>query len=129
MRWCSGTGWRRPGAAALAVMASTGLLVACGGSADASTVRMLDNRYVPDHIEVEVGERLDFVNDGRVNHNVIDVDGAFDSRDGHGDHQPGQTWSHTFTEPGVHSIYCSLHATQAPDGTWQGMVGAITVVS
>ena len=103
----------------------------CGASAsdDSSTVRMLDNRYVPADVEVAVGGSLEFVNDGRVDHNVIDVDGEFDSRDGGvGDHKPGESWSHTFTEPGVHSIYCSLHATRNNStGEWSGMVGTITV--
>ena len=90
-------------------------LTGCGNAAadDPSVVRMLDNRYVPESIEVVAGSALEFVNDGRVDHNVIDVDGAFDSRRGGvGDHEPGESWSHAFTEPGVYRIYCSLHATQ-----------------
>ncbi len=110
---------------ALAVMA-----VACGDAAadDPSVVRMLDNRYVPEDVQVAAGDPLEFVNDGRVDHNVIDVEGAFDSRDGGvGDHEPGESWTHTFTEPGVYSIYCSLHATRNNStGEWSGMVGTIT---
>jgi len=90
---------------------------------------MLDNRYVPADVELAVGGALEFVNDGRVDHNVIDVDGAFDSREGAvGDHKPGESWSHTFTDAGVYSIYCSLHATRNnATGEWSGMVGTITV--
>lgn len=103
----------------------------CGGAGpdDPSIVRMLDNRYVPADVELAVGGSLEFVNDGRVDHNVIDVDGAFDSRDGGvGDHEPGESWSYTFTETGVHNIYCSLHATRNNStGEWSGMVGTITV--
>lgn len=105
--------------------------VACGGAAsdDRSVVQMLDNRYVPADVEVAVGGTLEFVNDGRVDHNVIDVDGAFDSRDGGvGDHEPGEVWSHTFTESGAYIIYCSLHATKNnATGEWSGMVGTVTV--
>lgn len=91
---------------------------------------MLDNRYVPADIEVAVGGSLEFVNDGRVDHNVIDANGVFDSRaNGVGDHKPGESWSHTFTEPGHYSIYCSLHATKNNStGEWSGMVGTITVI-
>ncbi len=106
-------------------------VAACGDSQadDASVVQMLDNRYVPADVEVVAGGSLEFVNDGRVDHNVIDVDGAFDSRDGGvGDHGPGESWSYTFAEPGVYSIYCSLHATKNNStGEWSGMVGTITV--
>lgn len=104
----------------------------CGGAGadDQSVVRMLDNRYVPADLDVAVGGSLEFVNDGRVDHNVIDASGAFDSRDGGvGDHEPGESWSYTFTEPGVYSIYCSLHATKNNStGEWSGMVGTITVI-
>ncbi len=102
----------------------------CGGASadDPSVVRMLDNVYAPVDVVVAAGEQLEFVNDGRVDHNVIDVDGAFDSRDGVGDHEPGESWIHTFSQPGVHDIYCSLHATKNnATGEWSGMVGTITV--
>ena len=91
---------------------------------------MLDNRYLPADVEVAADGSLEFVNDGRVDHNVIDVDGSFDSRDGGvGDHEPGESWFHTFTEPGTYDIYCSLHATRnTTTGEWSGMVGTITVV-
>ena len=90
---------------------------------------MLDNRYVPPDIEVVAGRSVEFVNDGRVDHNVIDVNGSFDSRDGGtGDHEPGESWSHTFDVPGVYDIYCSLHATKNnATGEWSGMVGTVTV--
>lgn len=119
--------WKVAAASAAVTFGATG----CGaaGSDDAPVVRMLDNRYVPADVEVAVGGSLEFVNDGRVDHNVIDVDGSFDSRDGGvGDHKPGESWSHTFTEPGAYSIYCSLHATRNnATGEWSGMVGTVTV--
>lgn len=120
--------WWRVAAAPLALGIG---VVGCGDAAadNASVVRMLDNRYVPADVEVAVGEPLEFVNDGRVDHNVIDVDGTFDSRDGGvGDHEPGESWSHTFDQPGVYNIYCSLHATKNnATGEWTGMVGTVTV--
>lgn len=123
MRW-----WNVAAASAAVTIGATG----CGdaGADDPSLVRMLDNRYVPADVEVRVGGSLEFVNDGRVDHNVIDASGAFDSRDGGvGDHEPGESWSYTFTEPGVYSIYCSLHATKNNStGVWSGMVGTITVI-
>lgn len=121
--------WWTPVSALSALLVVT---AGCGGVAadDSTVVRMLDNRYVPAAIEVRAGDTLDFVNDGRVDHNVIDADGGFDSRDGGvGDHGPEEVWSHTFAEPGVYSIYCSLHATRNNStGEWSGMVGTITVV-
>ncbi|MDH4277819.1 MAG: plastocyanin/azurin family copper-binding protein [Acidimicrobiia bacterium] len=122
MRW-----WKTAAVSAAVMFGVTG----CGGAAtdDPSTVRMLDNRYMPADVEVTAGGSLEFLNDGRVDHNVIDVDGEFDSRDGGaGDQKPGEAWSHTFTEPGVYSIYCSLHAAKNNStGEWSGMVGTVTV--
>lgn len=120
--------WWRTATGCMALMIGA---IGCGdGSADdPSVVQMLDNRYVPADVEVAAGGTLEFVNDGRVDHNVIDAGGGFDSRDGGvGDHGPGEAWSYTFTEPGVHTIYCSLHATKNnATGEWSGMVGTVTV--
>lgn len=102
---------------------------ACGGSSGEGTeVRMLDNLFSPEVLEVEAGEAVLFTNDGRVDHNAIADDGSFDSRQPSGENQkPGDTWTLTVTEPGSYPYYCSLHAVQDDSGEWQGMVGTLVV--
>ncbi len=108
------------------------VLSACGdANVDESglVMGMFDNRYRPDDLVVSAGDTVEFPNEGNVDHNVIDVDGAFDSRiDYGGDHKPDETWTYTFTEPGTYNIYCSLHAVKNNNtGEWTGMVATITV--
>ena len=96
MRW-----WKTAAVSTAVMFGVTG----CGdaGTDDPSIVRMLDNRYMPADVEVTAGGSLEFVNDGRVDHNVIDVDGEFDSRDGGvGDHTPGEV------------VVAHLHGTRRP---------------
>lgn len=64
------------------------------------------------------GENLRVRNHGRVAHNYVAVDGAFDS----GLLQPGEET--TLAVPaGIHDVYCTLHGTA--DG--QGMAGTLIV--
>ena len=106
-------------------------LSACGDGAgdDPPVMQMFDNRFAPAVLTVEVGTTVDFPNEGRVNHNVIDAAGAFDSREPSGsDQEPGETWAYTFGEQGTYSIYCSLHAVMNKKGEWEGMVAEVNVV-
>lgn len=101
--------------------------VGCGGGDD-SAVRMLDNAYAPSVIEAAVGESIVFANAGRVPHNVIADDGAFNSVATAGaNHEPGASYELAVAEPGVYDFFCSLHATQNADGEWEGMVGTLVV--
>ncbi|AXV09622.1 Pseudoazurin / lipoprotein [Euzebya pacifica] len=105
------------------------LAAACNGaSADEVEVRMLDNTYAPAVVEVDPGEPVRFRNAGRVPHNVIADDGSFLSVDESGENtEPGDDWTLTIDEPGLYAYYCSLHATQDEEGSWQGMVGTLVV--
>jgi plastocyanin len=112
------------------MLAATALSTACGdaSAADSPVMQMFDNRFAPAEMTVEAGTTVEFPNEGRVDHNVIDADGAFDSREPTGaDQEPGESWSHTFTEPGTYHIYCSLHAVMNRQGEWEGMVATIRV--
>lgn len=40
----------------------------------------------------------------------------------------GYTFEHTFTQPGVHHYYCSVHGFDNGDGTAGGMSGTVTVL-
>jgi len=84
------------------------------------TVGMTDMGFVPPAITVNVGTRVVWKNSSQVIHNVVDdankalsrVDVSlpsgvrpFDS----GLLQPGQSFSHVFSEPGIYHYVCTLH--------------------
>ena len=85
------------------------------------TVQSLDNTFRAPDIQVAPGTTVTWTNDGRNEHDVLPVEGdawgveveAF---------QPGASYAHTFSEPGVYDYYCSIHGT-----TSAGMVGTVVV--
>ncbi len=106
------------------------LLAACNsGDGGAVEVRMLDNTFAPFVVEVTPDQPVRFVNQGRVPHNAIAVDGAFSTlvASTGSNQDPGDAVTVTVAEPGVYSFYCSLHATQNAAGEWEGMVGTLIV--
>lgn len=90
---------------------------------DGSDVRVssLDNTFRAENIQVAPGTRVTWSNDGRNDHDVLPVEG-----DDWGvepeQFQPGDTYEHTFDEPGVYRYYCSIHGT-----TTAGMIGSVVV--
>jgi plastocyanin len=81
----------------------------------------LDNSFRPDRIEIEVGDEVLWENRGLNEHNVLYVEGA-DWGVQVESFQPGDVYSHVFTEPGEYRYYCSIHGS-----TEVGMVGMIIV--
>jgi plastocyanin len=85
------------------------------------SVRSLDNTFQPERIQVAPGTTVTWTNDGRNEHDVLSVEG-----DDWGveveEFQPGDSYSHTFDEPGVYEYYCSIHGT-----TTAGMIGTLVV--
>lgn len=63
--------------------------------------------YSPSTITVVLGvnSTVTWVNNDQAPHTVTATDGSFNS----GNLNAGQTWSHTFTAPGVYAYYCSYH--------------------
>ena len=114
---------------------ATLVLVALGGCGDTGgagsdvslvegvteDVRVLDNTYRPEDIEVAAGTEVVWENRGRNDHNVLPVEGDDWGVDAD-DFERGDVYSHRFTEPGRHPYYCSLHGTKKA-----GMVGTIVV--
>jgi plastocyanin len=90
---------------------------------DGSEVRVssLDNLFRVENIQVAPGTTVTWTNDGRNEHDVLPVEG-----DGWGvevdQFQPGESYQHTFAEPGVYPYYCSIHGT-----TTAGMIGTVVV--
>jgi plastocyanin len=61
--------------------------------------------YVPARLEVDAGTTIVWTNRDPLEHTVTALDGSFDS----GAIDPGDSWSHTFREPGVFEFTCTPH--------------------
>jgi plastocyanin len=86
------------------------------GLAQGSELRVdaKDYWFEPTYRTVPVGTTVTWVNGDDESHTVTNDLGLFDE-----EIWPGDTWSYTFTEPGVYFYYCQPH-------DW--MIGEITVV-
>ena len=112
-----------------------------GLSEEEFDVGMSQNAYLPDTVEIPVGETLVWGNNGSRGHTVTAYDGAipdgtaffasggYDSTDaareewnsgGGGNIDPGETFEHTFETAGEHSYFCIPHERN-------GMVGTVVV--
>jgi len=85
------------------------------------TVQSLDNTFRAPDIQVKPGTTVTWTNEGRNEHDVLPVEGDAWGVEVEG-FQPGDSYEHTFTEPGVYDYYCSIHGT-----TTAGMVGTVVV--
>ena len=100
-------------------------LTACGGSDEpaaesaakapasgGAAVAVADNSFTPASLEVAVGDKVTFENEGAIAHTVTGDD--FDS----GSLAPGETFTFTASKAGTVSYVCTLHP---------GMQGSIEV--
>jgi plastocyanin len=86
------------------------LLASANNSADITIPRGATTpgnvAYSPGNFTVKVGKTVTWVNKDTTPHTVTSMtSGQFDS----GNLNPGQTWSHAFTQSGVYKYYCTLH--------------------
>lgn len=91
---------------------------------DPAEVQAIDNTFEAQGVRVPPGTTIRWTNQGRQDHDVVpagetepetwgaDVD----------DFHPGDSYEHTFTEPGTYNYYCTIHGTEA-----KGMVGVVVV--
>jgi len=118
----------RPRVAALALLAAAALvLTACASPSreavpsddlpsDPSqvvTVHVVDNAFEPAEVEIEPGQAVRWVFEGRQKHDVLAQDGSFAS-----ELMNSGDYVHVFDESGEWSYTCSVHAE---------MVGTVTV--
>jgi hypothetical protein len=90
------------------------LQVALAGPQAAVTIAGF--QFAPKTITIRAGEIVTWTNQDATQHTVTAVKGEFDS----GVLSGGMTYSHTFTQTGVFSYFCSIHS---------GMTGAVNVIS
>jgi plastocyanin len=62
---------------------------------------------------IQAGTQVTWKNDDSVAHTVTADDKSFDS----GFIMPGKSWSHTFSQAGKHTYYCTLHGKPSMSGT------------
>ena len=105
----------------------------CGGGDDQPaaefTISMLDNSFDQDVYEVPIGAVVEFINDGRNPHNAFAVDGSWSTQDATGDSLmlADERAVLTFDDPGTYEFFCTIHATQQDDGSYEGMVATLVV--
>lgn len=101
-------------ATTVAAVEPTGVLVPVIG---------LDNSFRPQVVEVNVGDEVVWENRGINEHDVLFVqDSAAPFGVEVADFQPGDFYSHVFTEPGEFHYYCSIHGNETV-----GMIGTVVV--
>jgi len=82
----------------------------------ATEVAMVDDRFDPPSLTVTTGTTVTWVNRGADWHSIAAYDGTFESAK----IAPGDSFSHTFAEPGTWEYICKHHALH-------GMLGTIVV--
>ena len=75
--------------------------------------------FSPPALTIPAGTTVTWVNDEQAKHTATADDGSFDS----GDQDLGESFTYTFTEPGVYPYFCRYHGDV--DGV--GMAGTIVV--
>ena len=91
------------GRKAAAPGAAAGAAAAPGGAGPA--VDMKGVAFVPSRIEIVAGATITWTNNDPLVHTVTADDRSWDS----GAIEPGQTFSHTFTQPGEYAVHCTPH--------------------
>jgi FtsP/CotA-like multicopper oxidase with cupredoxin domain len=86
------------------------------GTAEAFEIAMIDDRFDPAAANVPAGTTVEWVNKGVNWHSIAAFDGSFES----GKIQPGERFSHQFSQAGEFKYICKHHGLQ-------GMLGTLTV--
>ena len=69
------------------------------------SVSIEDFYFEPTDAAIQPGDTITWTNEGNHPHTVTADDGSFDS----GTLQPGESFSHTFQNPGMVTYHCSIH--------------------
>ena len=78
---------------------------AAGGGEGAAKAEMRTMTFEPKRIEVPAGSTVTWTNNDQLVHTITADDGSWDS----GPIEPGETWTHTFTQPGEYAFHCTPH--------------------
>jgi plastocyanin len=102
--------WFRPASVLLALALMTLFVPAQAGVVRAQSpatfdVQVVDFEFQPASLTIPAGATVTWTNVGQRSHTVSADDGSFDS----GRLDPGETFSHTFAEPGTYTYHCGFH--------------------
>ncbi|MGZ8565861.1 MAG: PLDc N-terminal domain-containing protein [Actinomycetota bacterium] len=100
------------------VLSSAPLAPPAAARSDEAYVRAIDNVFDPGIVRVEPGQAVEWVNDGRSEHDVQADDGSW----GSDTLEPADTFERAFEEPGAYPFFCSFHGDPGV-----GMAGTIVV--
>lgn len=108
-------------------LASLVLVVVPAGAQTTADVAVVDSAFQPSEVEVEAGGTVTWTQTGNLPHSVTADDGSFDSHPDCGSDCMGQgdTFQHTFSEPGTYAYHCKIHG--GPGGV--GMAGTVVVTA
>jgi len=113
-----------PGPAGAQTSTTTTTTSAGTSSSSSSTrtrVEVGDNFYKPERIEVPVGTRVTWKNEGKILHNVVPVKGkAWGTRS----LVTGKSYSYRFKKPGTYAYYCTFHGSPT-----SGQRGSVVVTA
>src|SRR5581483_2938451 len=101
----------------------------CTGSSAGTTgtgtlVVIRSYQFQPTSLNVRAGDTVTWRNDDNVAHTVTSDSGSeLDSPL----LQPGQSWTHTFSNAGTYDYHCTPHSSQGANGSYSGMTGRVVV--
>lgn len=101
------------GIAVAVALLVAGVAVAGAGVVQDKTVQITDKGFVPDRVEITVGQKVVFQNATQKDHTVTSkqpAEGLVQDKDKEGFDsgaiKPGTSWEHAFSKPGTFSYYC-----------------------
>jgi plastocyanin len=110
-----------PGPAGAQTSTTTTTAPAVASSSTRARVEVGDNFYKPERLEVPVGTRVTWRNEGRILHNVVPVKGkAWGTRS----LVTGKSYSYRFKKPGTYAYYCTFHGSPT-----SGQRGSVVVTA
>lgn len=100
----------------MAVLLSVGVITVSGCTSGSTTVTIQNMAFSPTSVNIPGGTTVMWVNNDKVEHEVVSDNGAFDS----GVLSPGESFNYTYTQAGDYPYHCSIHPS---------MTGIIVVTS
>lgn len=89
----------------LSFLLITGVVIVSGCTSGSSTVTIQNMAFSPDTVTIPGGTTVMWVNNDKVEHEVVSDDGSFDS----GVLSPGESFNFTYTQAGDYPYHCSIH--------------------
>jgi len=110
------------------VVALVLLMGVSSAAQEQAAVEVADNEFTPDRVEVDAGTTVVWTQSGGNPHTVTADDGSFDSSATCPPNftdcmQEGDTFEHTFDQPGEFAYHCKIHGGEGG----QGMSGVVVV--